>query len=86
MADWQPIETAPKDGSVVLGCYPPPWHESWSRWRAPQAVYWGVYHPNAPGKMTWRNGADGRPVSVTHWMPLPEPPVAVTDRFEVPNV
>lgn len=64
MADWQPIETAPKDGTRVL-LHTPDTHRyspvlgSWSdfeeRWEE-----WGDYYPCYP----------------THWMPLPEPPEA----------
>lgn len=84
MSDWQPIDTAPKDGTeiilAILGVN--------SHW-----VHIGWYAPNDP--FQWRfiddfsitptgccededgdrisvNGA--KPASVTHWMPLPEPP------------
>lgn len=59
--EWQPIETAPKDGTPVL-LYATPRME---------VGYWNVavtdvgitgWYPS----MYWR-----RP---THWMPLPEPP------------
>jgi hypothetical protein len=58
--EWMPIETAPKDGTYVLGYDP----------RAELAplvqVYW------APdGFWTCRFGRTWMP---THWMPLPEPP------------
>lgn len=65
--EWQPIETAPKDGTPILIYAPrdelrPVREARWftaSAWRG-----WWAY--------------DGdrivREVSVTHWMPMPEPP------------
>jgi len=59
---WQPIETAPQDGSPVLA-YDPTWYD--------------VPHPMLWNGATWclwfqSDRYDGfRP---THWMPLPEPP------------
>ena len=56
---WQPIETAPKDGLVVL-VYPN-YH---------CAVTCGYYV-----KGTWRDDLDKNfEIEPTHWMPLPEPP------------
>ena len=61
---WQPIETAPKDGSTILysaggwvcaGC----WHIREEQWRE---------HNNFPSD-SW--GTEDYP---THWMPLPSPP------------
>lgn len=69
MSQWQPIETAPKDGQVVLGYGPDRddihliWfgsdsqmREDWFLAKAPyNKTYQGIEHP-------------------THWMPLPESP------------
>ena len=67
--DWQPIETAPMDGTpVMIGC---------SR---TQSQRWAVWS----GGM-WRDGQDfagGRISGVpspTHWRPLPAPPVAAKE-------
>lgn len=70
---WQPIETAPKDGSVLLAILP----ES----DVPQAVRW-LTKSNEDGfvgpgwYMQWDHfhlsGAD----HPTHWMPCPPPPAA----------
>lgn len=68
MAEWQSIETAPRDGTPVLlflpdgnrglsGCKVGEW---WGCW-------WTNGGPNAGRDM---DGWD----SATHWMPLPEPP------------
>ena len=68
MTDWQPIETAPKDGTEVLGWSPDP--------RDGIAIVkyetgltmgkWSVVHDAE--SWAWNN------YDPTHWMPLPEPP------------
>jgi hypothetical protein len=60
MSEWRPIETALKDGKLVLV-------GAWSlsgNWQT-EVGYWGIsrWHPFV--------GQTGSP---THWMPLPEPP------------
>lgn len=61
MSEWKPIETAPKDGEMVLisdgvNVVAAAW--DWS------------------GKPTWRMGGMGIKLGDdwTNWMPLPEPP------------
>ena len=68
MIEWQPIETAPHETTVLLG-----WIEEWSReWKcevgfASRGSAWP-----APGGGRYSNYfRHGR---ATHWMPLPEPP------------
>ncbi|MFT6474683.1 MAG: hypothetical protein ACJAUS_002408 [Qipengyuania sp.] len=75
MGDWQPIETAPKDGTEILACD--------GNDRSPD------YSIVAWDKNLWVAMADGaRAIEaqgdlytdyvqpwVTHWMPLPDPPV-----------
>lgn len=60
MSEWQPIETAPKDGTQILIpggiAY---WRADVDGWYTITAVEW----PGLP--VQW---------NVTHWMPLPEPP------------
>lgn len=58
---WQPIETAPKDGTMVLACWAGSGiHPIVSRWLK-NSERWT--HPF------------NKPVNPpTHWMPLPEPP------------
>jgi len=68
---WQPIETAPKDGTYILvagpsGYYSTPLRVEVCKWN------------NANHKDNWRNHSndwftDGGE-DATHWMPLPEPP------------
>lgn len=66
MSEWQPIETAPKDGTEILGVqqrrptYPEEPPEYWYflvKWR---------------GKFF--EDHEGFGSGVTHWMPRPEPP------------
>lgn len=61
---WQPIETAPKDGTKILG-YSPYWDVGTIRWQTSQSGisgFWDVStrfaHSNA----------------ITHWMPIPALP------------
>lgn len=69
--NWQPIETAPKGEDVwiiVVSKNAPMWYMTVVSWRA--------YHPNAKGKLCWRDPA-GIKVDenrVTHWAPLPDGP------------
>ena len=71
MSEWKPIETAPKDGTRILGwdgCevvtldYQPPYR----------------YPEHLEYKEIWYQESDSGRASVfypTHWMPLPEPPM-----------
>jgi hypothetical protein len=62
--DWQPIETAPKDGMLILAydgqegypCAVVRWVAHWGAWAG---YYSGVDPLDEP----------------THWMPIPVPPV-----------
>lgn len=74
MSEWQPIETAPKDGRDILVWMP----LGDGRGNPTVAVVdWYV----ANGESHWRiaEGVFG-PLALdfppTHWMPLPEPPTA----------
>ena len=81
MAEWQPIETAPKDGSKVLlakfGWYSVPALTPFPAETDPKefGLWWG-----AVGFWSdrWKNWNDGiEPCGLagpTHWMPLPDPP------------
>lgn len=79
MSKWQPIETAPKDGtwfligrsdegpeSYEVGCYDP------YLWDKFIEVSDGLYRKQREPITDWRgfNNFD----RATHWMPLPEPP------------
>jgi hypothetical protein len=63
---WQPIETAPKDGTVI---------NVWAEDIRFPAVFWTDHD------IEWWHVTDGkhgpwplRGPSPTHWMPLPDPP------------
>lgn len=58
---WLPIESAPRDGTPILGWFENPFWPS-----APGVLYW-IDH-NGGG---WTHYANGKP---THWQPLPPPP------------
>jgi len=60
MIDWQPIETAPKDGTCVLVFVA-------ARDDLPSFVTTCAWHKDAG----W---CADELRSVTHWMPLPDPP------------
>ena len=71
MTEWQPIETAPKDGTEVLlwGRY---WSDSQGLFSRPHV---GSYVENLE---RWQVGVSHHDyrfrVRPTHWMPLPPPP------------
>ncbi len=78
MSDWQPIETAPKDGSTILLCVSNSEREPvivTGLW-VTEAMDWSGWPITEP---TWREvwchfqlASDGD--NPTHWMPLPTPP------------
>lgn len=65
MSEWQLIETAPKDGTMVLL-----W---WPFWRKDRAV---VGKFGFEGIRQWfaSEALEGDGDPPTHWMPLPDPP------------
>jgi hypothetical protein len=69
MSDWQPIETAPKDGRpVLLGQFDP----SRSHYKRVEVDHW-----SSPGENRgWIGWGHFNPQfwPATHWMPIPEPP------------
>ena len=69
--EWQTIETAPKDGTHVIGWFPEFGKAGKARQTAPsyaENVYWnGV-------EWSWVQDGDTPIHQPTHWMPLPAPP------------
>ena len=69
LTEWQPIETAPKDGRRVLLA-----RHRWTfegSWCEPHEGRAGWYPISTVEE--WQMREEG-PVAVSHWMPLPEPP------------
>lgn len=71
MSEWQPMETAPKDGQTILAHKP-----SGLAFSARQDVV--PVHWTGWGGGAWENSTSGHKVfdDLTHWMPLPAPPNA----------
>jgi hypothetical protein len=70
MSEWQPIETAPKDGAeILLGFAGEKWIVQ-GRWvgdyKARDGAWWAL---NNDPTDAW-----GGELYPTHWMPLPSPP------------
>lgn len=65
---WQPIESAPKDGTLLIGFVPN------------SALYEVIFIRRWPDDDFWMhdmaNEAVAMDVEPTHWMPLPPPPAA----------
>lgn len=64
---WLPIESAPKDGTLIL-VGTPFWYAAC---RSFNMGRWWTYAPPLYGE---RPTLDGRAEDPTHWMPLPAPP------------
>lgn len=63
--EWQPIETAPKDGRGFL---------AYEKDKRPFVALWlDAEHPDVD-EAGWYEHWNFDPVEPTHWMPLPEPP------------
>lgn len=60
---WQPIDTAPRDGTKILGC------EAHDGEPYLQVIEWGQFG------WVFADGEYG--MFPTHWMPIPEPPNVV---------
>lgn len=73
--DWQPIETAPKDGTAVLGFTPE--RAGYVATQSYEIIHWSGW-----GGGVWENVTGYKPsCRFTHWMPLPKPP-AIRSRTE----
>lgn len=70
MSEWQPIETAPKDGTEVLLWLGEPWNRAEKmHWYEPWET-WLEVDPADPNEERYGTGS----LVPTYWAPLPEPP------------
>jgi hypothetical protein len=66
VSDWQPIETAPKDGTEILAYSPRDYAGIFkTAWRPTDCPGWGSIDSCCAYYVD---------MEATHWMPLPEPP------------
>lgn len=84
MTTWQPIETAPKDGTVIFVHAP--------KYEWPEAVLYEEYDEDTARSLGeagfWRYAettmaeicTDAGEERWTHWMPLPPPPITTIER------
>jgi hypothetical protein len=64
MMNWKPIETAPKNGTVILGC-----QGNGDDYQVFEMV-WGDWN----GGIEWRDPRYDGAYTPTYWQPRPEPP------------
>lgn len=67
---WQPIETAPKDGTVILGWR---YYAVAMKWTGHHGYPWEAIHLDGVCELMG-NGFVSDDNALTHWMPLPDPP------------
>lgn len=78
MSEWQPIETAPKDGSSVLL-----WSEAWDMsWGVVIGSYDAGAWVTSEGQTADDDEDEFGSIAPTHWMPLPPPPSPATQERE----
>ena len=63
MMEWQPIETAPKNGTLVVVC---------ALGSVPVSAVYVSWAKNDSGG--WLAVGNGEMIEATHWIPLPPPP------------
>ncbi len=67
--NWQSKETAPTDGTIILVAY---YNSKYPNDFWPLAASFRVYHPNAMGKLEWRDRMGNR-VNFSHWCEIQIP-------------
>lgn len=71
MSEWQPIETAPRDGKSIL-VHARDGDMIVAHWEEQPAFGWSDWADSRTGYRVHKRSA-----YVTHWMPLPDPPKMV---------
>jgi hypothetical protein len=66
---WQPISTAPKDGSQVIL-----WWQDTERGGKPRAIQGEWYCAKDGDEFWWSSPSMPIGFVATHWMPIPPPP------------
>jgi len=71
MTEWQPLETAPRDGTIILlACGDVVslafWHQTYDETKRKATAGWAAI---------WSSCPQAEPLTkATHWVPLPVPP------------
>lgn len=72
MSEWQTIDTAPRDGTVILGWR---FYVVAMKWTGDAVYPWeAVSLDSHPCTQFSENGFMEHDASLSHWAPLPEPP------------
>ena len=69
MTEWQPIETAPKDGTAIIGYFCDDEQGSFY-----QLIGWDIHAAMFDREPSWRNSCNEPWDGFTHWMLLPKMP------------
>jgi hypothetical protein len=72
MPQWKSLDSAPTDGTIIRVYR--------GAGEAPDSAYYGIYHPNSPGKLCWRLNYTHQPIGLlvneALWAPMEYPPDA----------
>lgn len=71
MSEWKPIETAPKDGTVILGWR---YYVIAMRWNDDHDFPWDIVNIGPTSNFAFTNQVGDGDHALTHWMPLPDAP------------
>ena len=83
MNQWQPIETAPKDGTTIIIGWrdEKAWQQRMGAWDSEHSFKWNDETDESESEGAWSDGAvddwayqETYSYPATHWMPCPEPP------------
>lgn len=78
MTEWQPIETAPKDGTTVILFFPGLIHEQQTGYFSRRESYSNGKLDYSSARWVWGSGYSsmmGDDPKPTHWMPFPPSPI-----------